>query len=154
MNTKRIVSVLLLSTVISISALSVGCKTPKAQPGGVYAPTNEVGQVVYDETKLALLDASYKFAYETTFSLFEYERNNRKAIQAISPEIKHAFDVARPHITDIERRWALGRRAYRTNPTPANYTTMQTVLAELNRALSVIQSQAQPVFAQVVKPNP
>lgn len=154
MNNKCRLSVLLLSAALSISTLTVGCNTTKAQPGGVYAPTNELGQVVFDDTKLALLDASYKFAYETTFSLFEYERTNRKAIQSISPEIKHAFDLARPHIADIERRWALGRRAYRTNPTPANYSTMQTVLAELNRALAVVQAQAQPVFAKVVKPNP
>ena len=122
-----------------------GCETKKLEPGGVYAPTNAAGQVVSSDLGLALADASYKLAYETTVSVFEFERVNRQAIWNISPEVKKNLDKARPQVVDIDKRWALARKTYREHPTSENLTTVQSILSEINRLLPVVQQQLAPV---------
>src|SRR5688572_24732666 len=114
-----------------------GCKSaPKLEAGGVYAPTNSTGQVIYNDLGLALADSTYKLAYETISSVLKYERDNRDVLWAISPNIKRTLDNVRREGVQVDRRWAEARRAYRMNPTPAGLSTLQTILSEINRLVA------------------
>lgn len=150
----------ILSSLILVAALCVctsGCKTPHAAPGGVYAPTNQVGAVIYDDTALALADASYKFTYESALTVFRFERDHRAEIAALSPsvglDVKHGLDQARATTWEIDQRWAKARQAYKLSPTPAGLSTLQTILAEIQRLLPVVQTQLAPVTAVLTQPK-
>lgn len=127
-----------------LTLTSTGCKTAKLEVGGVYAPTNSLGQVIYNDLGLALTDASYKFAYETAINACGFEKNHRAEIKAIIPSqwltIKNAFDGVRDSIWEVDSRWAVARRAYKLNPTPAGLSTVQTILAEMNRLVPTAQA--------------
>lgn len=141
-------------TLLGLLALGVltACKTPQLEPGGAYAPTNAVGQVTSNDLGLALADASYKFAYEGTLSVFRFERENRLDIWKLAPGVKRELDKLRPKMWDIDRRWALARQAYKANPTPAGLSTLQTILAEIQRLLPAVQAQLEPVNAKLLQP--
>jgi len=124
--------------------LGFGCKT-NLEPGGAYAPTNELGQVIHSDTELALADASYKLAYETSLAVFKFEKDNRVAIWNISPNVKHALDKARVQVQEIDKRWATARKAYRQSPTPEGISGLREILLEINRLLPIIQQQIAPV---------
>jgi hypothetical protein len=144
---------MLFLALLSLS-LTLGCKT-NLEVGGVYAPTNSVGQVIYNDQGLFLADATWKFSYEAMLSVFQFERDNRIALWGISPTIKHKLDSWRPAVVDIRKRWAESRHLYKQNPTPAGLSTLQGILSELNRLLPVVQAQIDPaVHALVVKPQP
>ena len=129
------------------------CKTPRLEPGGAYAPTNSVGQVVYSDTGLMLSDASYKLAYETVGAVFKFERDNRIAIWKLSPVVKSELDNLRPQVVDIDRRWAMARKTYRSNPTPAGLTAVQSILSEIQRIIPVVQQQMNPIYNKLTS-NP
>lgn len=129
-----------------------GCKTPHLEAGGVYAPTNSTGAVVYNELGLALADASYKFTYESVRSVMKFERDNRAALWALSPDIKHALDKIRPQAVDINRRWAEARHLYKANPTPAGLSALQDILSTMERILAVAQQQIASVPISIGKP--
>lgn len=129
------------------------CRQGRLEPGGVYAPTNDLGQVVYADTGLALADASFKLAYETVTAVLKFERDNRVTIWALSPEIKKSLDKVRAEGVLIERRWYEARALYKKNPTPAGLTTLQTILAEIQRLVPVAQQQIAPVNKTLTQPN-
>lgn len=131
---------------------AAGCKTPRLEPGGAYAPTNEVGTVIYNDVGLAVADAAYKFTYETTLSVFRFERDHRAELWALSPKVKQELDRLRPQVVDVNKRWALARSAYKANPTPAGLSTLQTILSELQRLLPAAQSQLNQATAQLAQP--
>lgn len=143
--------VLPLFLFVAVAAGVSSCKTARLQDGGAYAPTNEVGEVIYNDLGLALADASYKFAYETALTVFRYERDNRVAIFTVAPGVKRELDKLRPTVVDIDQRWALARKTYRLSPTPEGLTTLQTILAEIQRLLPVIQGQISPVYSSLTK---
>lgn len=151
------VCIALLSTVavlaipVSIVGCSGGCKTSTLEPGGAYAPTNAAGEVIFDEKGLALADATYKLTYESALSVLAYERNNRVAIWALSPEVKKAFDKVRPVVADIDLRWAKARQAYKKNPTPEGLSLMQEIMGEIDRLLPALQTQIDPVKKTLLK---
>jgi hypothetical protein len=144
-----VITITLAAMLCLLASLFAGCKTQKLEPGGVYAPTNTLGQLVLNDRALALADASYKFAYETVLGVFKFEKENRAQIAAMSPTlgatIKEALDNGRTKVWEIDQRWALARKAYRANPTAAGMTTIQTVLAEIERIVPVIQAELQPL---------
>ena len=144
---QKILSLILLAALLSLSA----CKSPQLQPGGVYSPTNSVGQVVYNDIGLALADAAYKLAYETVGAVLKFEQDNEVVIWAISPDIKHALDKVRVTGNDINLRWANARKIYRLNPTPAGLSTLQTILAEVQRLVPVAQQQLATVNSTLTK---
>jgi hypothetical protein len=137
---------LLFGALVFSLTFATGCKTAKLEPGGVYAPTNAVGQVVYNNAGLALADASYMFAYETIQGVFKFERDNRLQIWAISPSVKHSLDDIRPDVVAIDRRWAEARKLYKANPTPAGLSVVQSIISEIERLLPVVQQQLEPVY--------
>lgn len=132
---------------------AVGCKSPKLEAGGAYAPTNAVGLVVYQDVGLAVADATYKFTYEATLAVFRFEREHRAELWAISPKIKAELDQLRPKVVDVNRRWALARHAYKANPTPAGLSTLKTILSELQRLLPAAQSQLNQATDKLAQPN-
>lgn len=142
-----------LLSAISITAIvgcgSGGCKSSTLEPGGVYAPTNAAGEVVYSDRELALSDASYKLAYETVQSVFKFEKDNRQALWEISPDIKKALDAGRTNAVAIDRRWAQARNTYKKNPTPEGIGTLQSILSELHRLLPVVQQQVSGISQDV-----
>lgn len=147
---RSLIQAAILSAILLSAGAIIGCKAPKLATGGVYAPTNSVGEVVYYDLGLALTDASYKFAYETALSPLKFEKDNRTAIFALSPSVglavKQALDKVRAEIWTIDQRWAAARQAYKANPTPAGLSTLQTILAEIERIIPVVQSQLAPVY--------
>lgn len=133
-----------------LPALLLGCKSPSLEPGGVYAPKDELGRVVYSDIGLALADASYKFAYETVLSPLKFEKDNRAQIMALDPQIglkvKQALDKVRVEVWEVDVRWAKARNMYRANPTPVGLSNLQTILLELQRIIPVVQAQLVPVY--------
>ena len=133
-----------------IGLIGLGCNTAKLQEGGVYAPTNAVGQVIYNDLGLALADATYKLTYTAILDIFKFERDNRKIIWDLSPEVKKSLDIARPQVVAINRRWAASRKVYRQNPTPSGLNDLQLIMAEINRILPVVQANIEPVKNKIV----
>lgn len=146
-------SISFFAVCVVASFILVGCKTPSLEPGGAYAPTNVVGQVVSNDIGLALVDASYKFAYESIQTVFKFERDNRPAIWAVSHNVKKGLDDARPRVVEWDKRWATARFEYRQNPTPAGLNKLQTILAEMNRLLPIVQSQLTPAVTKAATPT-
>lgn len=132
---------------LAVSVILPGCKTPTLEPGGLYNPTNAIGQVLYNNTGFALADTTYRLTYETALAVFAYERNNRKVIWDLSPQVKKSLDRIRPTVVDIDHRWAMARKAYRANPTPAGLSTLQSILDEIQKLLPIIQQQLAPVYS-------
>lgn len=138
--------------------LLAGCKGPQFETGGAYASittTNAAGDVLAvtaPEAGLYVADAAYKLAYDTVFGVMKFERDNRAELQKISPSIKDALDDIRPKVVEIERRWALARQAYKLNPTPAGLSTVQRIIAEIQRLVPVAQAELNPVYTNL-NPN-
>jgi hypothetical protein len=131
---------------LALLAAFTGCKTPKLENGGAYAPgaTNSAGVFVPSsapDLALFIADSAYKLSYDAVDAVFAFERDNRAKLQSVSPSIKTALDSIRPQALDIDRRWALARAAYKVSPTPANLTVVQEILAEIQRLVPVVQSQ-------------
>lgn len=140
------------AVILALSAIvNTGCKTPSLEVGGPYAPADTNGVVIYSDVGLALADTTYQFAYETILSVMKFERDNRLAIWEISPNVKRTLDKARPQVVDIDKRWVTARRAYKLNPTPAGLSTLQTILAEIQRLVPVIESQLVKVNETLTK---
>lgn len=137
---KRPLLVLLFSVILFSLTIS-GCKTPQLEPGGVYAPTNSVGEVVRKDTALFASDAAHKFAFESIQAVFKFERDNRAELRAISPNIKKELDKLRIQAAMIEKRWAAARQAYRANPTPEGLEGVNLIIAELSRIVPIVQAQ-------------
>lgn len=151
---KRQMPLLVLLLAIGIGATLVACKTPQLEQGGAYAPANVIVATNTDGTlttnavatqapmpELYLFDAAYKLAYDTVDGVFKLEFQNRADVAKMSPAIKPALDKARITAWEIDQRWAVARKAYKANPTPAGLTTLQLILAEIQKLVAVVQSQ-------------
>lgn len=143
---------------VGVMSLMLGCHTPNLEVGGVYSPatTNAAGDVVLQtqpETGLYVADAAYKLAYDIIYNVMKFERDNRVELAKVSPKIKTALDAVRPTVVDIDRRWAIARKAYTANPTPAGLTTIQAIIAEIQRLVPVVQAELAPVYSSLT-PKP
>lgn len=150
---KKLIAIIGLAAALLLST-NLGCKTPSLEPGGAYALTNELGQVIYNDIGLAMADATYKFTYESTLALLRFERDNRREIWAISPEVKRQLDKLRPKIVSVNHEWAVARSEYRLNPTEAGVTRLQSILKQIQQLLSVIESQLEPVNNKLINVSP
>jgi hypothetical protein len=112
----------------------VGC-AGRLESGGAYYPVGQVANVA-----LYKIDASYSFAYTVIDSVFTYERDNRVALWAISPKIKHSLDAIRPTAVQVNQKWAIARSAYEQNPIAANMTALETVLQEIQKLAAAAQA--------------
>lgn len=145
-----------LIAVLGLAAgLLLGCKHT-LQPGGAYAPvtvTTNTSGVVVTNTALADLtfyevDAAFSMAYAALDGVFTWERDNRVAVWAISPQIKKTLDSIRPQAAEAVKQFAVARAAYKANPTPAGLATLQTILAKAQQ----LQSAAAAVSANLNTP--
>ncbi len=146
MNTIRI---FLLLLAVSLT----GCRSSHVnlQPGGAYYPTvtNSAGTVTalsQPEQALFVADAAYKLAYDTVFAVFKFERDNRAALLNTAPQIKPGLDKLRLKFVSIDKRWAIARKAYKANPTPAGLNTIQSILFEIHRLIPVVQTEIVPAY--------
>jgi hypothetical protein len=143
---------------LCIAGMAAGCKNTQLESGGAYAPavTNAAGQVTpatQPEQALYVSDAAYKLAFDTVIGVMNFERDNREDLKKISPQIKTSLDKIRPTVAEINHRWALARKAYKANPTPAGLSTVQGVVAEIVRLVPVVQAELAPVYSSVTKPQ-
>lgn len=128
-----------------------GCAN-QLQPGGAYAPTatNEAGQVTATaapDMALFSADSAFDFANSTIDTAFLLERNNRQLLWAISPEIKHTLDKIRPQAVAARLKWAQARRAYLAFPAPDTLSSLQGVLAEMQRISAAATAALPPPTA-------
>jgi len=146
-------SMKIIAIVVGITALAMsfvtGCAS-KLESGGAYAPisisTNASGIVTTNATAtpdigLFFADAAYKTAYDLVDGCLAFEMNNRAQLQSLSPSIKIELDKVRLVAWDIDQRWAIARKAYLANPTPAGLTDLQLIFAELQKLLPIITKQ-------------
>lgn len=129
--------------------LFAACQAPKLETGGGYHPT----EATQPETVLYVTDAAYKFAYTTVQGALKFERDNRKEIAAVAPQIKPALDKLRPVVADIDLRWARAREAYQAHPTPAGLSAYQKTVAEIERLMPIVQQELEPYFTKLTAEN-
>lgn len=115
----------------------------KFEPGGAYANTDTTAAT----PELYASDAAFDLAYRALDVTFKYERDNRAALWAISPKIKHSLDGLRESATQVWLDYAVARKAYLATPTTANLSALQTVLGKMQQAnaaaLAVIASKGE-----------
>lgn len=120
------------------------CKSNLA-PGGAYAPTNSVivnGQsvTVAPDKAFYAVDAAYDLAYSVVDAAFHFEADNGALFAQISPGIRRTMNQVRARARDVDRRYALARRTYMANPTPAGLSTLQSILSEANAVSKAAQA--------------
>lgn len=129
---------LFLAFLLLAMPLVFGCKGT-LQSGGAYAPTDASGQPTQaPDMAFFVADAAYQVAYNTIDAAFTFERNNRATLFKISPQIKHTLDDIRPNLVTANNDYLLAREAYKSNPTPANLSTLQTVLAKIQQLVPTV----------------
>lgn len=132
---------LLLVAILSLGAMT-GCVTgERLESGGAYAQTQTSRAI----PQLFTLDASFDMAYSALDVTFKYERNNRLTLWNLSPNIKHNLDKLRVEASRVKKDYAIARKSYLSNPTPAGLDAISASLNEFLKvnaaALEVIQSK-------------
>lgn len=154
------ISPYLVGMAVAILLVVGGCNSPKLAPGGAYSgstlTTNAAGVVTTNtisasEPELFIADSAYKLAYDTVDGILLFEFNNRVALLVQFPALKPSLDKVRPVILDVDRRWAAARQAYKANPTPAGLSTINTILAEIQKLIPTAQAAIAPVYASSTK---
>lgn len=134
----------------------VACHTPQLAPGGAYsgstlATNATTGSVSTNTTGVAdpalfVADSAYKLAYDAIDGVLLFELNNRALLKTSFPGIKPALDNIRPTLVDIDRRWSAARKVYKSLPTPANLSTLQGILAEIQDIVPIAQAAMAPAL--------
>jgi len=121
-----------------------GCKTPTLESGGAYnvATTNIITGAVTSKPDFAFfaVDSAFDLSYKTIDGIFLFEQNNRAALWAISPDIKHGLDRARPVAADIAKRYVNARTAYQLNPSTGQLKTMEGLLSQIQTLAVTVQA--------------
>lgn len=141
-----------LFLVVAVAGCGIFAKN-RLEKGGPYSgyafaySTNATGQVT---TNIVLVSASNYpfFAVDSSFELswsvvnaaFTFERNNRKLLWEVSPNIKHTLDKLRPQAWSVWKSYAAARTVYKANPIPANLTAMQQILAQMQAIAASAQA--------------
>lgn len=138
-----------------LSLAAVGCKSTFA-PGGAYSgstvATNAATGAVSTNTMAAAdpglfaADTAYQLAYDLVDGVFLFEYQHRAQLLALSPKVKQVLDSIRPTVVDIDHRWALARQAYQSSPTPAGLSTLQSILAEIQKLVPTVQAALTPAL--------
>jgi hypothetical protein len=157
---------------LAVAAIGLtGCKTPQLAAGGAYSPgefvltTNSTGAVSTNfvatsapDVAFFVADQTYNAAYSIVDSAFKWEADNREQLYTLFPQIKKTLDGIRPTAWNIQRRWAFARKAYEDNPISANLTTIQAIVAEIQRLVPVVTAAEATVttvaFTNSVPPTP
>lgn len=112
----------------------VGCKAT-LQQGGAYNLTGSA-----PDMPLFVADTAYQLAYNTIDAVFTTERNNRAFLWSLSPKIKQSLDSIRPQAVAADQDYLKARAAYIANPTPANLSGVQAVLAKIQQLATAAQA--------------
>ena len=125
--------------------IGYGCAST-LEPGGAYAPgalvvstdpsgvtTTNFTPAMTPDRALFDCDCAFELVWTVVEGVFRFERDNRAALWAVSPEIKHSLDRLRPKAWAFQVQWASARRAYLRNPTPGGIVTMKTILGQLRQ---------------------
>ena len=133
---------------VAIGLLMTGCLADRLEPGGAYCPahTNELGALVIDgepDYTLAAADAVFESSYKMVVKLCGIERENRRALWTISPQIKRAMDQVRTETLEVRLKWATARQAYLASPTPSSKDALNRVLEELQRLVNAANAALQ-----------
>lgn len=136
-------SLLLICGLLSLGVL--GCVTEKRlEVGGAYAGTAELAA----QPELFVLDASFDLAHAALDATFKHEKANRAVLWKISPNIKRGLDKIRKEAGIVKGDYALARKIYEENPTPAGLHELQTALNKLQvlnvAALNVVEKKGNP----------
>ncbi len=134
-----------VSTILVVTSLAIAGCVHKLELGGAYSPsqTNSLGVVTAvsaPDMALYTADSTFALAYATADGAFTFERNNRAFLWKVSPNIKHNLDKIRPQAVDIKNRYLAARKIYIANPIPANLSTLNLILAELQKITVVATS--------------
>jgi hypothetical protein len=153
-STAAVVTAILFSLILPAMLLTSACSTPKLELGGAYAPmdTNGVATAQADPIFFEV-DSAYYLAYSTIDGAMTFERQNRAALWAIAPTIKHTLDSIRPQVWAGAVEYSKARQAYLANPLAANLSTLQSVLGRVQQLMAVAtavmpgKSNAAPIMA-------
>lgn len=132
---RKIVSYTLALLAITGALLFAGCGTTRLESGGAYAP---VGQV--PDMQFYVVDVAYDLAYSTIDAAFKFERDNRQMLWMTSPNIKRTLDQIRPQAVEANARYLAARAVYMNHPVPSNLSTLETILAEVQRLTATATS--------------
>jgi hypothetical protein len=115
--------------------------SPKLAAGGAYAQTAQHPAL----PELYVLDASFDLAQSALTVVFNFERDNRKLLWGISPDIKHSLDKLRREAKQVATDYAIARAAYLANPFPENLGPLTVYVSRLQSAnaaaLAVLQTK-------------
>lgn len=136
-------NLLLLALALMVSGVSLlgptGCQTGKLEPGGPYAPTNQMADL-----GLFRADSAYLLAYNALDTVFKIEQDNRKFLWGLSPDIKKTLDSIRPQAVLVRNEYAAAREAYLKAPTAEGLTTLQSVLGRIQQLVNAAEAVIQP----------
>lgn len=141
----RFRNILIVSSLLALTSLAVGCGHATLNPGGAYAPlaiTNADNTVTAPQAdfEFYVADSAFEIAHNAIQTVTDYERDNRLTLWRISPEIKHSLDQVRPQIVKVELKYALARKAYMANPVTERLTTLQGILQEAQRLQATVSA--------------
>ena len=131
---RALLFILCLLAIATIIGSITGCKTPTLAAGGAYT-TNAAPDVL-----LVQADQSFNVAYASFTAISDYERANRAQLWKISPSIKHTLDTYRPQAAEVFYRWGAARQAYLNNQLPANFSTLQGLVAEIQNITTAVKA--------------
>ncbi len=117
---------------VCILLMTFGCKATLA-PGGAYNSGSTNVVAVKADMAFFVVDSAYDLAYATIDAAFKFEKDNRDMLWRQSRQIKQELDRMRPQAVVINGKYLTARAAYLANPLPENLTTLQAILAEIQK---------------------
>jgi hypothetical protein len=124
----------LLSCTVLLCGAVIGCKSPKLELGGAYAPVGPDGVArIAPDVGFFAVEASFKLAHNAIRTVFDFEMENEAMLWRISPEIKRTLDKVRPQVNDAILVYARARDAYLASPTPAGLSNLEFALAKVKQ---------------------
>jgi hypothetical protein len=140
MKTPKIIVTLFVAAILAaaIAVSTPGCGTTQLESGGAYAPTltDTNGAPVpaqQPDAAFFIADSTFSLAYSAIDGAFEFERNNRRALWKVAPQIKRGLDKIRPEAVRVRDDYLKMRRVYMANPVPVNLTELQAALAKVQQ---------------------
>jgi len=83
--------------------------------------------------ELYAMDSGFDLTYEAVDLVFKYEKDNRMALWAVSPRIKHEVDKLRVQASQVWLDYAVARQAYLSTPIPANLSALKVAVVKLQQ---------------------
>lgn len=137
---RNIIGVTLIACLLCLFGTGAGCKTA-LEPGGAYAPTNELGQATQaPDPVLYNADLSFQVAYNSLDFIFLFEKQNRTALDTVSPDIHKTVDSIRPLAVKARDEYIAARKVYRLNPVPANAEGLDAALLKVEQLLATART--------------